>query len=64
MSADTYLIKEKITVANPDSKTRSARIRYTTAMDASQASGGQYDSMRLAWDDNGSLDEANHPARH
>ncbi len=57
MSADTYLIKEKITVANPDSKTRSARIRYTTAMDASQASGGQYDSMRLAWDDNGSLDE-------
>ena len=26
-------------------------------MDASQASGGQYDSMRLAWDDNGSLDE-------
>ena len=57
VSADTYLIKEKITVANPDSKTRSARIRYTTAMDASQASGGQYDSMRLAWDDKGSLDE-------
>lgn len=57
VSADTYLLKEKITVANPDSKTRSIRIRYTTAMDASQASGGQYDSMRLAWDDNGSLDE-------
>lgn len=56
-SANTYLIREKLVVSNPDSKTRSIRIRYTAAMDASQASGGQYDSMRLAWDNNGSLDE-------
>ena len=57
ISADSYLLKEKITVTNPDAATRTAQIRYTTAMDGSVASGGQYDAMRLAWDENGSLEE-------
>lgn len=57
IAADSYLLKEKITVKNPETTTRTVQIRYTTAMDSSVASGGNYDSMRLAWDDNGSLEE-------
>lgn len=57
ISADSYLLKEKITVSNPDKQSRSVNLRFTTAMDSSVASGGNYDSMRLAWDKNGTLEE-------
>lgn len=56
-SADTYLIKEKLRLANTGEQARSARVRYTVAADASNASGSQYDAMRIAWDLDGSLDE-------
>ncbi|GHU91197.1 membrane protein insertase YidC [Deltaproteobacteria bacterium] len=56
-SADSYLISEKVRVANLSEQARSARISYTTAADASNASGGRYDSMRIAWDNGGSLSE-------
>ncbi|MBD5607748.1 MAG: membrane protein insertase YidC [Desulfovibrio sp.] len=57
IDADIYLIREKIFVSNPGEQTRTARIAYTEAMDASRLSGGQYDSMVVAWDDNGSLED-------
>ncbi|MDE5832262.1 MAG: membrane protein insertase YidC, partial [Desulfovibrio sp.] len=57
IDADVYLIKEKLVVSNPGEQPRSARIAYTQAMDSNGLSGGQYDSMLVAWDDNGSLDD-------
>lgn len=56
-SADTYLIREKIRITNLGDQTRSVRVAYTVASDASNATGGQYDAMRLAWDNDGSLSE-------
>ncbi|MDR2819720.1 MAG: membrane protein insertase YidC [Desulfovibrio sp.] len=56
-SADSYLIREKIGIANPGDQTRSVRLSYTASSDASNASGGRYDSMRIAWDNDGSLSE-------
>ncbi len=57
VDAATYLITEKITVANPGDHSRSVKVAFTQAMDSSQSSGSQYDSMRVAWDLNGSLDD-------
>jgi len=56
-SADTYLIREKIRVVNTTDQARSVRVSYTVAADASNAAGGRYDAMRLAWDNDGSLGE-------
>ncbi|WP_304473206.1 membrane protein insertase YidC [uncultured Desulfovibrio sp.] len=55
--ADSYLIREKIRLINTGEQPRSARVSYTVASDAGNASGGQYDSMRVAWDNDGSLSE-------
>jgi YidC/Oxa1 family membrane protein insertase len=56
-SASSYLIRETISIANPGNLARSVRIGYTAASDANLASGGQYDTMRIAWDNDGSLSE-------
>lgn len=56
-SADSYLIREKIRLINTGDQARSVRVAATAALDASNASGSQYDSMRVAWDDDGSVDE-------
>ena len=48
-SADSYLIKEKTSLTPLGDQTRSARVAYTVASDASNAGGGQYDAMRIAW---------------
>ncbi len=55
--ADSYLIRDKIRLINTGEQPRSARVSYTVASDAGNASGGQYDSMRVAWDNDGSLSE-------
>lgn len=55
--AGTYLIREKVRIVNAPDQTRTVRLAFTQALDSSIASGGQYDSMRVAWDDNGSLDD-------
>lgn len=56
-NADSYLIKEKIRLINAGNQPRSVRVSYTVASDASNAAGGRYDSMRVAWDNDGSLSE-------
>ncbi|WP_165174567.1 membrane protein insertase YidC [Desulfovibrio sp. ZJ369] len=56
-SADSYLIREKIRLTNLSDQPRSVRVSYTVAADASNAAGGQYDAMRVAWDNDGSLSE-------
>lgn len=48
-SADSYLIREKTFLAPLGDQSRSARLAYTIASDASNAGGGQYDAMRIAW---------------
>ncbi|RRD71773.1 MULTISPECIES: membrane protein insertase YidC [unclassified Desulfovibrio] len=60
-SAGTYLIREKIRIANTSSQARSMRIGYTVAADGSNASGGNYDAMRVAWDNDGSLEDESSP---
>ena len=55
--ADTYLISEKILLAPTGEQARTVRVGYTMGEDASAASGGQYDSMRLSWDMDGKLKE-------
>lgn len=57
LKGDTYLIGEKIVVANESSQPRSLRLSFTQAMDSSLSSGSQYDSMRIAWDKDGKLDD-------
>lgn len=57
IDADTYLIREKITLVNNGDQPRSIRLSLTQAMDGSMSSGSQYDSMRIAWDNNGKLDD-------
>ncbi len=57
LKGDTYLISERITVQNEGSQPRSCRLTLTQAMDSSHSSGSQYDSMRIAWDQNGKLDD-------
>lgn len=56
-NADTYLVREKIRVKNDSDRTRSVRIAYTVGLDSSNASGSQYDSMRIAWNREGSIEE-------
>ena len=53
--ADSYLIQEKIQLTPVNEQSRTARVAYTIASDASNAGGGQYDAMRIAWYNNGSL---------
>lgn len=55
--SSTYLIKENIAVTPSGTQAVSVRLGYTTGADASNAVGGQYDAMRIGWDDNGSLNE-------
>lgn len=57
IKGDTYLVSEKIVLTNTGDRARSARVKFTQAMDASHSSGSQYDSMRVAWDQNGKLDD-------
>lgn len=57
LKGDTYLISERITVQNEGTQPRSCRLTLTQAMDSSHSSGSQYDSMRIAWDQNGKLDD-------
>lgn len=57
VDAATYLIREKLTITNESQKARTADISFRQAMDASHSSGSQYDSMRIAWDENGKLDD-------
>lgn len=57
VDGDTYLIREKVQLANETDQQRSVRVSFTQAMDSSHSSGSQYDSMRIAWDDNGKLDD-------
>ena len=56
-SADTYLIHEKILVINTGDRPANLSIGCTAAMSSSIGSGGQYDGLRIAWDQDGSLDE-------
>lgn len=49
-SADTYLMREKIRLQATGSQARTVRLGYTVGEDSSIASGGQVDTMRLAWD--------------
>lgn len=55
--ASTYLIRERVTLTNTSDHSRNVRLSYTQAMDAGIASGGQYDNMLVAWDDNGTLED-------
>ncbi|MBQ7456779.1 MAG: membrane protein insertase YidC [Desulfovibrio sp.] len=56
-TAENYLINEELTVENPTDATKSLRLAYTVAADSRNAGGDRYDTMRIAWDSNGSLDE-------
>ncbi|MCR4665917.1 MAG: membrane protein insertase YidC [Desulfovibrio sp.] len=53
----SYLIEETLTLVNQSDQSRSIRLAYTVAADSRNAAGDRYDAMRLAWDNNGSLDE-------
>ena len=55
--ASTYSIKETISATPTGTQAASLRLGYTTGADASNAVGGQYDAMRIGWDDSGSLSE-------
>lgn len=55
--ASTYQVKEQVKVSPEGGQAQSVRIGYTVGADASNAQGGQYDAMRVGWDDNGSLSE-------
>lgn len=58
-NADTYLIEEKLELVNEQDHARSALVTFTQAMDSSLATGGAYDSMRIAFDDNGKFEDEN-----
>ena len=55
--ASTYAITETVAVTPTGTNAASVRLGYTVGADASNAHGGQYDAMRVGWDDNGSLQE-------
>jgi YidC/Oxa1 family membrane protein insertase len=57
ISADSYLIRETVSMTNASPAPRTLRIGFTVATDDSNAHGGQYDSMRIAWDRDGKLNE-------
>ncbi len=56
-SADTYLVRERVRLATPEESARSVRLEFTVAADSRFAAGGNYDAMRVAWDNDGSLAE-------
>lgn len=56
-SADTYLISERVSVVPLGEQPRTVRLAFTAASDQEMSSGGYYDSMRVAWDQNGSFKE-------
>ena len=56
-SADSYLVRERVRIANTDTQPRRVRLGYTVAADSSNAAGDNYDTMRVAWDNDGSLEE-------
>lgn len=56
--ADTYLMEEKVALASESDKVRSARLSYTLAA-SNLGAGGNYDMMRMVWDDDGSFKEDN-----
>ena len=56
-SADTYLVRERVRLATPEEHSRSVRLEFTVAADSRFAAGGNYDAMRVAWDNDGSLAE-------
>lgn len=56
-SADTYLVRERVRLATPEETSRSVRLEFTVASDSRFAAGGNYDAMRVAWDNDGSLAE-------
>lgn len=47
---NTYLMTEKIRITPLGDAPRTVRLGFTVASDASAATGGQYDGMRVAWD--------------
>lgn len=49
-SADTYLLRERIRLQATGNQARSVRLGYTVGEDATISSGGQLDTMRIAWD--------------
>lgn len=55
--ADTYLMTEKLRLTPIGDQPRSVRLGFTVASNASAATGGQYDSMRVAWDLGGKFKE-------
>jgi len=55
--ASTYLIKEELTISNPQDQPRTVRFAHTIAADSRNAGGDRYDVMRIAWDNGGNLDE-------
>ncbi|MBR4742071.1 MAG: membrane protein insertase YidC [Desulfovibrio sp.] len=56
-AGNSYLLKETLVLHNTSSQTRSVRVGFTVAADGRNASGDRYDLMRLAWDNNGNLNE-------
>ncbi|HIX40293.1 membrane protein insertase YidC [uncultured Desulfovibrio sp.] len=56
-SGDSYLVKERVRLATPEETSRSVRLEFTVASDSRFAAGGNYDAMRVAWDNDGSLAE-------
>lgn len=56
-NSENYLISEKVSLATLGTDTRSVRVRYTVAADTSNAANTNYDAMRVAWDNGGSLGE-------
>lgn len=55
--ASSYCIREQVKVRALGSEAVSVKMGYTVGADASNAQGGQYDSMRVGWDDGGKLTE-------
>lgn len=56
-NAETYLISERVSVIPLGEQPRTVRLAFTAASDQEMSSGGYYDSMRVAWDQNGSFKE-------
>jgi YidC/Oxa1 family membrane protein insertase len=56
-SADSYLIHETVRLRNLGDQSRTVRLSYTAAADASNSTSANYDGMRIAWDKDGSLAE-------
>lgn len=55
--ADTYLISEKLRLIPSGDLARSVRLGFTVGTDAAISSGGYYDAMQIAWDQDGKFKE-------